>query len=99
MSVVPRRYARTAVPGTSPAINPAFDDRFQVTGMPALLAEVTGLATVAAALTPEVRQRIMACDDWAFLAGGYLLGCVTKGASALRTRHWTGARRAGGPRS
>ncbi len=80
VSVAPRRYARAAVPGMTPAIDPAFDDRFQVTGMPALLAEVTGLATVAAALTPEVRQRIMARDDWAFLADGYLLGCVTKGA-------------------
>jgi hypothetical protein len=80
MSIVPRQYARAAIPGMSPAIDPAFDDRFQVTGMPTVLAEVTGLATVAAAVTPEVRQRIMARDDWAFLTDGYLICCVTKGA-------------------
>ena len=48
-------------------------DWFLVTGQP-----MPGSG--AQPLTPEVRQRIMAHDDWVFWAERYLLGCVSKGA-------------------
>jgi hypothetical protein len=51
--------------------NPAFDERFQV---------VSVMGGPVPLLTPQVQQRMMARDDWAFLAEGYLLSCVSKGA-------------------
>jgi hypothetical protein len=49
----------------------AFDERFVVSA-----AELGGLET---ALTPDVRARIMARDDWCFIPSDYLFGCATKG--------------------
>jgi hypothetical protein len=60
--------------------NPAFDDRFQVIGVPAPLAGAAGLTRPADVLTPELQQLIMARDDWVFHAERNLFACITKGA-------------------
>jgi hypothetical protein len=78
--IQPRRFPRITSLGETRTGDPVFDDHYQVIGMPRPLAAVTGLSTADAVLTPEVRQRIMAHDDWVFQAESYLLGCVTKGA-------------------
>ena len=60
-------------PYFTPTGDPAFDQLFAVAAMP----QPGALDRV---LTPEVRQRIMAHDDWVFQPGRYLLGCVSRGA-------------------
>lgn len=78
--VRPRRYHGTAPIGDTRTGNPAFDERYQVIGAPAALGVVTGFGDARAVLTPEIQQRIMARDDWAFCAEGPMLCCVSKGA-------------------
>jgi hypothetical protein len=55
----------------TPVGNPAFDDRFAVYGAQ------MGAVGPAQVLTPEVQQRIMARDDWVFVAESYLLACLS----------------------
>src|ERR1700736_3900480 len=68
--VQPRRLPAVMPMRESPTGNPAFNEHFIVGAMPGAGQQV---------LTPDVQQRIMARDDWVFLAERYLLGCVTKG--------------------
>jgi hypothetical protein len=73
LCVQPRRIH--AVLGGMPAAqtgNPEFDQRFIVNA-------VAALGDARQVLTPEVQQRIMARDDWVFLAERYLLGCFSRG--------------------
>lgn len=69
--VQPRRFPPVIQIRYSPTGDLAFDQRFGVAALPDL-----GLGQV---LTPDLRQRIMARDDWFFRAERYLLGCVSKG--------------------
>jgi hypothetical protein len=78
--VRPRRYHGTAPIGDTRTGNPAFDERYQVIGTPAALGAVTGVGDARTVLTPEVQQRILARDDWAFCARGPMICCVSKGA-------------------
>lgn len=52
----------------TPTGNPDFDARFRAAAQ-----------TIEYVLTPAVKQRMMAHDDWVFRAEGYLLACVRKG--------------------
>lgn len=76
----PRRFSGPAPVGEARTGNPAFDDHYQVIGTPAPLAAVAGLNAPQDVVTVDVQQRVMAHDDWAFMAERYLLGCVSKGA-------------------
>jgi hypothetical protein len=73
--VQPRRFASVMHMRDMPTGNPAFDDRYLVQAMPGASRQV---------LTADLRQRIMARDDWIFRAESYLLGCVSKGAFPTR---------------
>src|SRR4051812_39673701 len=65
-----RRYPRVLHLKDTPTGDPLFDERCR-----------TSLAPVGAVwLTPEVRQRILAHDDWVLLSMGTALTCVTAGA-------------------
>lgn len=73
----PRRWPGTTF-GEVSAGSPAFRAACLVTGMAA--GTLAGMASAGDALTPDVQQRIMARDDWAFWAEPGLLGCVAAGA-------------------
>lgn len=65
-----RRYhLRLHVPAT-PTGNPAFDERYEVSGMPASVGGTW--------LTPQVQQLILAHDDWVLYAFGATLVCLSK---------------------
>jgi hypothetical protein len=73
-SVRPR--TADALPGTaSPTGDAGFDECFLVAGTP----QGVGL-DIGPLLTAQVRQLMMARDDWFFQFERYLLGCVGKGA-------------------
>ncbi|HEX4061816.1 MAG TPA: hypothetical protein VHY58_12435 [Streptosporangiaceae bacterium] len=76
----PHRFAGLVTIAESKTGNPAFDELFQVIGMPATLAAVTGLNTPQDVLTPQLQQLIMGRDDWVFHAERNLFACITKGA-------------------
>lgn len=70
-AIEPTRFRRPAVPLRPVATgDPAFDGMFRVAGSPDDSGRV---------LTPEVRRRMMARDDWAFTADKYLLCCIGLG--------------------
>jgi hypothetical protein len=71
--VQPRRFPAVMRVRESPTGDPVFDDRF-------LVAEMPDVGQQMQVLTADLRQRIMARDDWVFRAERYLLGCVSKGA-------------------
>ena len=56
----------------TPTGDPAFDERLAVAALPDAGQQMQ-------VLTPDLRQLIMARDDWVFRAARYLLGCVGKG--------------------
>lgn len=64
-----------------PTGDPAFDERYIVNASgPEVLSRVLpGLAQPQDMLTPDVRQRIMAHDDWTFRFEDYWLGCIARG--------------------
>ena len=72
LCVQPRRFPPVTRIRETPAGAGPFDDLFLVAGTP-------GPVSSAQLLTPDVRQRIMARDDWVFWAERYLLGCVSQG--------------------
>lgn len=61
--------------------DPAFDDRFLVNkSEPDVLRHVLpGLARPEDMLTADIRQRVMAHDDWVFRFSEYWLGCIARG--------------------
>jgi hypothetical protein len=69
--VQPRRFPPVLPVREAPTGDPDFDARFLVAGPAA-----PGGPGPDQVLTPEVRRRIMASDDWVFRAERYLLGCV-----------------------
>jgi hypothetical protein len=69
VSVQPRGYPAVLALPQVPTGSAAFDARFGV----------QAAGTAGRLLTPEVRQAIMARDDWFVRAEGYLLGCVSRG--------------------
>jgi len=64
-----------------PTGDPAFDERFIVNASgPEVMSRVLpGLAQPGDMLTADVRQRIMAHDDWVFRFEDYWLGCIARG--------------------
>src|SRR5437588_4678471 len=56
---------------TTPTGNPEFDDRFSLALSPGLDSQV---------ITPELQQRLMAHEDWAFAGDQYWLACVSRGS-------------------
>jgi hypothetical protein len=72
--IQPRRIHAVLGMHATPTGSPEFDQRFIVNAVP------TGmLGDPQQMLTPEVQQRIMARDDWVFVAERYLLGCFSRG--------------------
>ena len=74
LCVQPRRIHPVLGMHATPAGSPEFDQHCIVNAVPAGM-----LGDPQQVLTPEVQQRIMARDDWVFLAEGYLLGCFSRG--------------------
>jgi hypothetical protein len=74
LCVQPRRIHAVLGMHATPVGSPEFDRRFIVNAVPAGV-----LGDPRQVLTPEVQQRIMARDDWVFLAERYLLGCFSRG--------------------
>jgi hypothetical protein len=74
LCVQPRRIHAVLGMHAMPTGSPEFDQRFIVNAVPAGM-----FGDPQQVLTPEVQQRIMARDDWVFLAERYLLGCFSRG--------------------
>jgi len=74
LCVQPRRIHAVLGMHATPVGSHEFDQRFIVNAVPAGV-----LGDPRQVLTPEVQQRIMARDDWVFLAERYLLGCFSRG--------------------
>jgi len=74
LCVQPRRIHAVLGMHATPVGSPEFDQRFIVNAVPAGV-----LGDPRQVLTPEVQQRIMARDDWVFVAERYLLGCFSRG--------------------
>lgn len=72
--VYSRRYHLRLHVRDTPTGDPAFDDRYLVTGM---LGSVAGTW-----LTPQVRQLILAHDDWVLVPFGTTMICLSKGPFA-----------------
>ena len=70
--VQPRRFPAVMLVRNTPTGDPAFDERFAVAALPDAGQQMQ-------VLTPDLRQLIMARDDWVFRAERYLFGCVSKG--------------------
>jgi hypothetical protein len=60
----------------SPTGDPVFDDRFQVAAMPDIGQQMQ-------VLTANLRQRIMARDDWVFRAERYLCSAASARARSI----------------
>ena len=76
LGIQSRRFPPIGLMRVTPTGDPGFDERFAVNAVPEAVPAVPSLDAV---LTPEVRQRIMAHDDWVFWHERYLLGCVSPG--------------------
>jgi hypothetical protein len=74
LCVQPRRIHPVVGMHATPIGSPEFDQRFIVNAVTAAV-----LGDPRQVLTPEVQQRIMARDDWVFVAERYLLGCFSRG--------------------
>ena len=79
LCVQPRRFPPVTRIRETPAGAGPFDDLFLVAGTP-------GPVSSAQLLTPDVRQRIMARDDWVFWAERYLLGRQPGPGTRARSR-------------
>ncbi|HEY3833609.1 MAG TPA: hypothetical protein VGO03_15040 [Acidimicrobiia bacterium] len=73
MEIQPRSFPLRSRIADLPTGDPLFDEKYLVMGA------LIGIHSVADVLTADVRRRISARDDWFFVIGEYLFGCITKG--------------------